>query len=416
MTNEAQSIVIVGGGMVGVSLALLLSARLSDKSGHGVTITLVEKFAFPVIGELPQYQPSFDDRATVLSAGSVNILKKIGCWSALKKYAEAIESVHVSDRGHWGGIRLDAADYIVDALGYVVENRWFGRVLLNQLQQSDVECLSPFIVEECLPKKQGYRVVVRNNSEDNSEGEKRVIAADLLLIADGAESPLRQSLGIDVNITDYHQSALIANISLEKNHRNIAYERFTDEGPIALLPLKPIDHIERAALVWTLPSAKCDTLNQADKSYLLHELQQRFGFRAGYITDIGQCHSFPLKLVEVAEQVRSHLAIIGNAAHFLHPVAGQGFNLALRDNNALSHCLQTAYKAGQPLGHYRVLQQFYEQQQLDQQMTVGITHYLIKLFSSKRFSLTVLRQLGFLSLTSLPLLKRKFAHQMMGMH
>ena len=181
------------------------------------------------------------------------------------------------------------------------------------------------------------------------------------------------------------------------------------------MPLKPHQQVQRAALVWTLPSARAEQLQQADSANILQQLQQGFGFRAGRIIDIGQRQIFPLKLVEAQEQVRSHLAVIGNAAHFLHPVAGQGFNLALRDCAALTQCLGQAASTGQALGQYQVLNAFYEAQQGDQQAAIGITHALIKLFSSQRVSLAALRQLGFLSLVSLPLFKRRFAQQMMGM-
>ena len=407
MANSTQQIVIVGGGMVGVSLALLLSQQLQHHPQ--IRLTLVERFALPAAGAQPQYQASFDERSTVLSAGSIDILKKMGCWSHLSSHAEAIDRVHVSDRGHFGGVQLDAEDYAVEALGAVLENRWLGQVLLAQVQQSDITLLAPATVAQCQPKKQGYRVSVQYQDATQE------IDADLLLIADGADSPLRQSLGIDVRIDDYQQSALIANVTLAKPHNNIAYERFTDEGPIALLPLKPHQQVQRAALVWTLPSARAEQLQQADKADILQQLQQGFGFRAGRIIDIGQRQIFPLKLVEAQEQVRSHLAVIGNAAHFLHPVAGQGFNLALRDCAALTQCLGQAASTDQALGQYQVLNAFYEAQQGDQQAAIGITHSLIKLFSSQRVSLAALRQLGFLSLVSLPLFKRRFAQQMMGM-
>ena len=402
---QQQNIVIIGGGMVGVSLALLLSRVLQKKS---VSITLVEQFAFPKVQASPVFQPSFDERSTALSAGSIAILQQIGCWPLLKNECETIASVHVSDRGHFGGVQLNAKDYNMDALGYVVENRRLGSVLIQQLQLSHVECIAPATVKKCIPKKKGYTLII---DQANTDIHKQ---ADLVLVADGADSQVRQSLGIDTDVTDYQQSALIANVSLDRDHNRIAYERFTDEGPLALLPLPTFNNTCRAALVWTVPSHQQESLMNQSVSELLTLLQQRFGFRGGNIIDIGKRHIYPLKLVKAKEQVRSHLVVVGNAAHFLHPVAGQGFNLALRDCQALADCLRQAQDQEQPLGEYSHLSTYLEAQAADQYSTIELTHHLVKLFSSQRLPLAVLRQLGFMGMHSLPFAKHQFAQKMMG--
>lgn len=417
MADKQQKIVIVGGGMVGVSLALLLSQRLNDdvvEPSKQVSITLIEQYPFPKTNALPEYQPSFDDRSTALSAGSVAILEKMDCWSSLAKSAEPIKRVHVSDRGHFGGVQLDANDYGINAVGYVIENRHLGQALLQQLRKRDVECLAPAKVSHCVPKKQGYSLTLSLPSSADNTTSKRHMNADIVLVADGAESALRGALGIDTDITDYQQSALIANVALAEPHDGVAYERFTDKGPIALLPLPPIDGIYRAALVWTIPSFQHDDYLAKDESALIAQLQQRFGYRAGMIAGIGERHIYPLKLVQAKEQVRSHLVVIGNAAHFLHPVAGQGFNLALRDCRVLVECLQQAQSDNELLGRYSVLNSYLEQQIIDQQLTIGVTDRLVKLFSSQRLPMAVLRQLGFMGLNVLPMAKHQFALQMMG--
>ncbi len=414
--NKQQNIVIVGGGMVGVSLALLLSKKLLAKETNHYSVTLIEKFAFPETPKQSMFQPSFDDRSTAISAGSAAILKQLDCWPLLHDYAEPIQTVHVSDRGHFGGTCLDANNYGVDAVGYVIENRWLGQVLLQQLQSTPVKCLAPATVKECLPKKHGYQLTI----ESNSKTDEIALMADLLIIADGADSALRQSLGIDTTITHYGQSALIANVSLEKPHNNIAYERFTDEGPIALLPLHQLRNgeskcINRASLVWTLPDKMSTCLLDVGEPELLEKLHNRFGYRAGKITGIGKKAIYPLQLIQAREQVRSHLVIVGNAAHFLHPVAGQGFNLALRDCQMLTECLQLAQAQEQPLGNYSVLKHYLEKQEFDQQLTIGLTDSLVKTFSSSKLPQAVLRQLGLMSLNTLPVAKNRFAEQMMGM-
>lgn len=410
-----QPIVIVGGGMVGISLALLLA-----RQSPACSISLIEQYPFPEVpGPPPRWQPGFDDRSTALSAGSVAILRAIGCWQQLKDKAEPICRVHVSDRGHFGGLCLKAVDYQMDAVGYVIQNRWLGQVLIRQLQQSAVHCLAPARVTQCRPVAGGYRLTVKKLIDGNvSEQSQDLCAdlhADLLVIADGTDSGLRQSLGITTKVHDYHQSALIANVALSQPHRGVAWERFTDEGPIALLPLGDLDGVHRASLVWTLPETALESLQQLPEADLLYRLQQRFGHRAGIIRAMGKRHIYPLTLVQALEQVRSHLVVIGNAAHCLHPVAGQGFNLSLRDCQALVDCLmQYRQPVQRSCGDLKVLNRYVMRQQRDQQSTIGLTDQLVKLFSSQTLPLTALRQLGLVSMNVVPMAKQWFGEKMMG--
>jgi ubiquinone biosynthesis UbiH/UbiF/VisC/COQ6 family hydroxylase len=331
--------------------------------------------------------------------------------------------VHVSDKGHFGGIRLDAEKYDLDALGYVVENKQLGRVLINQLQQrvtsKAINCFAPSTVVNCTPKQSGYELLVDTSSSENKSQNESMqqhrINADLVLVADGADSSLRASLGLGTNSIDYKQTAFIANISLDKYHNDIAYERFTDEGPIALLPLPTLGGVHRAALVWTLPQEKAKEMKNEKPENIVEQLQQRFGFRMGKITSIGERQYTPLTLITAQEQVRSHLAIVGNAAHLLHPVAGQGLNLALRDCWVLSECLRVAERKQIPFGQYSNLKIYLSEQSMDQELTIGLTDGLVKLFSSSRLPKGVLRQLGLFSLNALPLAKKQFAQKMMGL-
>ena len=407
--------------MVGISLALLLAEQSLDCS-----ISLIEQHPFPQAPDSPQWQPSFDDRSTALSAGSIDILEAIGCWRELRHGASPIHAVHVSDRGHFGGLRLNAGDYQRDALGYVVANRWLGQVLTQQLQQAPVHCLTPARVTACKAVVGGYQLMVdcadmATNPTDETATSVS-LHADLLLIADGADSRLRQALGIATEVHDYHQWALIANVALSRPHQGIAYERFTDEGPIALLPLDDLAGVHRAALVWTLPEAVLESLRRMPETAIINRLQQRFGYRAGTIEAIGKCHCYYLQRVQALEQVRSHCVLIGNAAHFLHPVAGQGFNLALRDCQALVECLVNARQQNldqavqPPLGDLATLNQYLARQQRDQQLTIGLTDQLVKVFSNTTLPLAVLRQLGLISMNLAPPVKHRFAEKMMGLN
>jgi ubiquinone biosynthesis UbiH/UbiF/VisC/COQ6 family hydroxylase len=351
----------------------------------------------------------------------MKIFNELGCWQKIQKLAEPIKTIHVSDKGHVANVKINAQDFDRDAVGYLVENRHLGSVLLNELKQTAVECLAPVEVISCEAKKNGYKLALKNGDEVNGSVTES-LHADLLIVADGAESELRKKLGIDAHLTDYKQSALIANVALAQPHNNIAYERFTDTGPIALLPLSASQFesqasigANRAALVWIIPRDQQENYLNESNENLLARLQDRFGFRAGQFLSIGLRQAYPLKLIQAAEQVRSNLVVIGNAAHFLHPVAGQGFNLALRDCHQLVNCLAQADTENKLLGELSVLKQYLDAQLFDQNSTIAVTDSLVKIFSSAQLSKTVVRQLGLLSLNTSASVKQRFATKMMGM-
>lgn len=396
-------IAIIGGGMVGASLALLLA-----RQNPNWQIALLEAQPF-ASGSEAHYQPSFDARSTAIAWGSVDILRALGVWDALAEHATAITQVHVSDAGHFMGGLIDADSYQMDAVGYVIPNAWIGRVLLAQLQtQANIHCLAPVRVTRLIPQQAGTRLVV-----SRAEGECE-LRAQLAVVADGGDSPLRTSLGIDSSVKDYGQTAIIANVAYSEPHNGVAYERFTPQGPLALLPLGEAANACESALVLTLPShtaAEIAALNDAD--FLAH-LQARFGYRLGKFLRVGQRHSYPLQLVTAKEQIRSHLALVGNAAHFLHPVAGQGFNLSLRDCLCLAAALAEGEASGQRLGELSALQDYVQRQALDQQLTIEFSDKLVRLFSSSALPLIALRHLGFIGLDAMPALKTQFAAQTMG--
>jgi len=399
--NKKPNITIVGGGMVGLSLALLLAQE------KNLNITLIEKFSLSDKNKKPK-QPSFDERSTALSAGSFGILNAIAGMESLRESLQAIETIHVSDRGHLGGTQIHAQEHKVDALGYVVENQHLGSALLDAIAKSHVDCITA-TVTKAEPIARGFNCFI------NSDGKESTIKTDCLIVADGAQSPLRQQLGIDHSVKPYPQVAMVANVALQNNHHGIAYERFTHEGPIALLPLKDYRQQHRAALVWTIAKDQLAEYEQADTQTLIEALHQRLGYRAGMIDDIGERHFYPLELVEAKEQVRSNLVILGNAAHFLHPVAGQGFNLALRDCQQLSKVIIDGLQQSDlAVGSLQTLHTYLERQRFDQQKTIGITDQLVKLFSTEHSGLSVLRQLGLMGLMAIPGAKHSFAKLMMG--
>jgi ubiquinone biosynthesis UbiH/UbiF/VisC/COQ6 family hydroxylase len=234
------------------------------------------------------------------------------------------------------------------------------------------------------------------------------------VIADGSESSLREQLGIAVDRKSYHQAAVIANITTTAFHQHIAYERFTDSGPMALLPLQDFADEHRCALVWTISENFADEVKQMDDITFLQQVQQRFGTRLGFFTKAGKRTIYPLALHMAREQVRSHLVLMGNAAHSMHPVAGQGFNLSLRDSAALVETLQTAVANLESIGSLSVLQRYLDRQLWDQEKTINASHLLTLLFSTSETSAAFTRNTGLLGLNFLPGIKQWFAKHAMG--
>jgi 2-octaprenyl-6-methoxyphenol hydroxylase len=404
--SDSFDIVIAGGGMVGVSLALQLSAVLPAEA----SILLVEGFVLPapIAGQAPDYHPAFDARSTALSYSSRLIYEQIAVWDDLRQWLCAIESIHVSSRGRFGSTLLRASEYNWPALGYVVENAWLGNTLIRQLhQRGRVEVRSPAKVVSAAPQGSGVSVQL--------EGETSSITAGLLLVADGASSGLRDHLGVSVSEKSYQQHALVTNIAFAEPHRGCAYERFTDEGPLAVLPLLPArDGEQRGALVWTLPPERAHHLADCSAEEFLQTLQQRFGYRLGRLLRVGGRHEYPLSLVQSSEQVRQGIVVMGNAAHALHPVAGQGFNLALRDVAELGRVLAQGVSEGLPLGDLALLQRYQKRQQPDQQRTIAFSDRVPALFMHADPLLGMGRDLALAGLDFLPGLKREFVRYAAG--
>ncbi len=402
-----RDIVIAGGGMVGVSLALQLAAVLPQQT----RICLVEGFPLPkaVADGRPSYHPSFDARSTALSYSSRLIYQKMQVWDGLQQWLCPIESIHVSSRGHFGSAVLQGTDYQWSALGYVVENAWLGSALIQSLyRQGRVEVRSPARVVDATANSAGVSLRLAESGETT-------LTTQLLVVADGAESGLREKLGVEVREKPYRQHALIANIASARPHRGRAYERFTDEGPLALLPLLAVAGSEhRSALVWTLPPDRAEYLQSCGESEFLGCLQERFGYRLGRLQQVGERHSYPLSLVESTEQVRRGVVVMGNAAHALHPVAGQGYNLALRDIAELSAALKRGLAAGLAPGDLRVLQQYQQRQQPDQERTISFSDKVPGLFMHSDPLLALGRDLALSGLDMLGPLKREFVRYAAG--
>lgn len=393
-------ITIVGGGMVGISLALLLAAQQRWK------VLVVEAKEIKHT-DTTQYSTSFDARSTALSWSSRSILQKMAVWQHIEQHAQAISSIHVSDRGHFGLTRLEAEDAGVNALGYVVENSWLGLVLIQQAKQADISLKDDAKIISIQPRAESMQLTIE------SDGQQQLINSKLLVVADGADSSCGKKLGISQQRKAYDHSAIIANISLEQAHNKVAYERFTDQGPMALLPLTDFENDHRCALVWTQPSEQADELMTSDDSEFLSQLQARFGDRLGKFKRVGERVCYPLALTTSEEQVRRRLVVVGNAAHSLHPVAGQGFNLSLRDLDCLAKCLADQPKQAD-VGELEPLLSYQKQRETDQRNTLIFTDNLTKLFGLSSSTVALGRNSGLLLMDLVPTLRNQFAHFGMG--
>ncbi len=387
-------VIISGGGMVGASLAHALT-------GHGLRIAVIE--AFPVsTGE----QPSYDDRAIALSYGSRCILDALGLWQQIQPDAEAIKKIHVSDQGHFGFARLDHEEEGVDALGYVVTARDLGQSLLPSLTAcSDVQLFCPASLESFVVGDTGVAVTIEEN------GQQKMLEAKLLVAADGGQSLVRQQLGIEVKDVAYGQSAIVSNVSAQKAHENVAYERFTQTGPVALLPMTE----NRCALVYTVNNEDLDAAMALSDDAFLKQLQSRFGYRLGRFTHIGQRAAYELRLKEVVEHVKPRVALIGNAAHTVHPIAGQGFNLGIRDVAVLAEVILDARQAGQDYGMLDVLGRYAEWRRTDHRSVMFATDFMVRLFSNPLNIVKSARNLGILAADMLPNARHWISRQAMGL-
>ena len=386
-------VLIVGGGLVGSSLALAIAPL-------GLRIALCEAV-------LPddREQPDYDRRSLALSYGSACLLEQWGIWPALASHATPLLQVHVSEQGCLGQVHIKASSEGVPALGYVIEVPHLNRVLNNKLQADPrIATMMPVTVTQAQRYHEGYALSITD------AGNTRRVTARLLVVADGANSRLRTALGIITQHHDYQRSALVANIGLSGDHQGRAYERFAKAGPLALLPLKG----RWASLVWTKPPEEAQALLKMSENLFLQQLQREFGYRLGRFLQLGKRQAFPLFKQQAKEQIREGLVLLGSAAHQNHPVAGQGFNLSLRDLAALSEAIRQTQMKGEAVGGFPMLLEYESQVCVDQRWVMAYTHTLEAIFTKRDPVLSSLRSLGLLSFEFLPLIKHRFALKNMG--
>ena len=381
-------VVIVGGGMAGATAALAIK-----KTSPTLHIAVIEAFA-----PKSQAHPSFDDRSIALADQSVQYLKQFNLFNADWPFAEAIKQVHVSDRGHFGKTSLHHQDYKTNALGYVVEVNPFGAYLHQQLAKTDIQLYCPATINELKQTQDSVELTLNDETQ---------LCGKLLVVADGAQSPTRKQLNIGFDSLAYEQGALIANIEVEGGHSGQAFERFTEHGPMALLPMTQ----NRYSLVWCMPNAHLEHYKTLEPDAFIAELQAAFGYRAGVFKQVGMRAQYPLVLGRVEQLVHHRSVLIGNAAHAIHPIAGQGFNLGLRDIQALVELIASEQHV---LGEHAFTQAYNRARAQDIKTVMTLTDALVRLFSNSSRLLALGRSCGLLAMSLSENLKAPLAKQLMG--
>lgn len=388
-------IVIAGGGMVGASLAL----ALADTK---LRIAVVE----PVKASADQ-QPSYDDRGIALSLSSRRIFEALEVWPELVEQASPIRHIHVSDRGRFGKVRMNAEKLGLDALGHVVVARQLGSVLLRKLKElPGVDFICPARVGRI--EQESGRVSFELEGEPTMETE----SCKLLISADGTDSAIRRQLGLRTREHDYRQTLIVANVSTELSHKDTAFERFTPEGPLALLPLKS----NRCVLVFGCPEQQAAHYMGLAEEDFLEEVSKRFGKRLGGIHRLGKRRAYPMKAVQAEQQSKGRVLLLGNSAHTIHPNGAQGFNLCLRDVAGLAECLKRAeLRDGDP-GSKLLLDEYLLMRTADQQRVSEQSHNMTRWFYNDRAAPGFLRNMAMTLIDLLPPAREELMRRGMGIH
>lgn len=402
---QDYDIIIAGGGMIGTSLGLALAPL-------NLHVAVVE-----AIARGAGQQPSFDDRSTALSRSSQRTFEAMGLWPEIVAAATPISDIHVSDKGHFGFLHIAAEEQQVEALGYVVINRVMGQVMSSSLAKvNGLDLICPASIRAVATAEDAVTATIEEPSG------QRNLRCRLLVVADGANSSVRDMIGISASRVDYEQWAVVGNVLPEMPPGNRAYERFTESGPIAMLPI--VD--DRAAFVWMLPPVRAQEVLELDDREFTQALQDTFGFRLGMFSRVGKRAAYPLALTRADGLIARRSVVVGNAAHGLHPVAAQGFNLGMRDIAALCDCIfdaQTDHADVQDPrqngrfdpGMATILENYAEWRRADQEKLVRFTDGIVRLFGDRRPPVRALRNLAMLAFDMVPGIRRTFARHTMGL-
>ncbi|MGO3918674.1 2-octaprenyl-6-methoxyphenyl hydroxylase [Acinetobacter venetianus] len=399
-----QQVIIVGGGMVGLSLALMLAKS-------NIAVKLLEAVKYPNYDDenVAPYHSSFDARNTALSRRSVQIYQKLGLWEALQQHATPILQVHITEQGSFGKARLVAEQEKVESFGQVIENAWLGRVLLTQVRQQPlIELIDGVQVTSLTQDDDTVQIeAMRNGEYIHSLKSKLVIAAD------GRDSFCREAIGVGVDEHDYDQVAIVTTVQTSKPHQHVGFERFSALGPLALLPL-PGEY--RRSVVWPVrKGTEAEWLGEENDQHFLDALQETYGDRAGKFEKTGKRFSYPLSQVLAHKQAVGRVVLMGNAAHTIHPVAGQGFNLCLRDADVLVRYLMEQLAKSDDIGNPDNLLAYEQARLTDQQRVIKFCDSVVRGFSNQNLILKLLRNTGLIAFDVIPGIKPLVANYAMGL-
>ncbi|HAS6489812.1 TPA: 2-octaprenyl-6-methoxyphenyl hydroxylase [Vibrio parahaemolyticus] len=388
---KQYDVVIAGGAMAGATLAL----AIEHLSQGALRVAVVEPFKAQ-----SDLHPGFDSRSIALSYGTVNLLRHLELWSAIEPFSTPIEHIHVSDRSHAGMTDITKHDVGVEALGYVVELADVGRVYQELLTHSTAIDLY------CPDSAKHITRTQENVTIELASGE--LLNAKLLVAADGAVSQCCQQIGLELSEHDFDQVAVIANIVTQEPHQGRAFERFTENGPVALLPMSD----NRMSLVWCLRPDEAQIVMELSESEFLERLQQDFGWRLGAMQKVGLRASYPLLLRHRKQNISHRFAIVGNAAQTLHPIAGQGFNLGIRDVVTLAEEL---VKQGEDVGRYQGLIRFSQRREADRNETIWLTSSLVHVFSNDLLAMRIGRNTALAAMDNLSIFKQPLLRHTLGL-
>ncbi|MEE9446389.1 MAG: 2-octaprenyl-6-methoxyphenyl hydroxylase [Arenicellales bacterium] len=387
-------IVIIGGGLAGASLAVALA-------GTAYKVAVIEPFEFDASA-----QPSYDERTIALTYSAKHIFTQIGVWDEpLEQSACALKSIHISNKGHFGITNLSHKDVGMPALGYVIPTRAIGQSLMKAMQSAEnVSFFCPFEAQQVNVESDTAHIQIKA-----TDGAPQTLSAKLVVIADGGRSSILKDLGFNLETKPYAQSALLSIVSSNLPHKNNAFERFVNDGPLALLPMND----QRYAVVWTLSPDDLNRISALSDDDYITELQSTFGMRAGILSLPTPRKSYPLSKNILNRCYQPNILALGNAAHTVHPVAGQGFNLGLRDVAALVEVL-SAEDNTKNIGSEAFLKAYSEQRESDTKRVGQFTDGLLKVFASDSALIKLGRNVGLSAIEKLPFIKRALLKRTMG--
>lgn len=410
-----QHVLIVGGGHVGLSFALLLAH-------HGIASTLLEKMGYPTISPNDDSNRShyLDSRNTALSRRTVQIYQEIGLWDELQSHACRIDAVQISEQGSFGRAQLNKDEEKVESFGQVMENAWLGRKLLLAAQQEPLIALIDHANVTAVAQQND--MVTLSFSYYGKEEHEQQLQASVLVACDGRDSTVRQLLNIGTTTYDYQQTAIVGVVETDKPHGHVAIERFSPAGPLAVLPLTDPDGDGndeyqtgyRRSVVWVCPTGE-ENKYLEDDAHFLATLQKAFGERAGTFVTAGRRGAYPLTRVLADKQVDGRCVVMGNAAHTLHPVAGQGFNLCMRDAHVLAQMMSTQVLKGADIGDTQLLKRYEKARQTDQKRVIRFCDAVVHGFTHPNPAIKLARNVALVAFDKLPNIKPLIANYAMGL-